>query len=65
MDKNHITQLVMKSLKNINMAFSSELASMAAITNEEVIDALLKLESEGYAAQRNGYWWLTVSGNKL
>ncbi|MEZ2600794.1 hypothetical protein [Kluyvera intermedia] len=58
------TDLVLLTLKNINMAFCRDIARTAGITKAQAIKALLHLQRDGMAAQRNGYWWLTPSGEK-
>ncbi|NDO83302.1 hypothetical protein CJP72_21845 [Citrobacter sp. NCU1] len=58
------TQLVMQTLKNRNMEICSQIARSAGITEDKTIKALLILEQQGFVAQRNGYWWLTPSGEK-
>ena len=59
------TALVLQTLKNRNMAFCRDIAHSSGITEAQTIKALLKLEQEGLAAQRNGYWWLTPTGEKF
>lgn len=58
------TDLVVKTLKNRNMAFCCDIANSSGLTAEEAISALLHLEQDGMTAQKNGYWWLTPTGEK-
>ncbi|HEY4437088.1 MAG TPA: hypothetical protein VGN40_13100 [Lelliottia sp.] len=58
-------KLVIQTLKNRNMAFCRDIARSSGITEEETITALLHLEQDGMTAQRNGYWWLTPTGEKF
>lgn len=59
------TNLVIQTLKNRNMAFCRDIAHSTGITEAEVIKELLELELNGMVAQRNGYWWLTPTGEKV
>ncbi|HGW6103991.1 TPA: hypothetical protein ACNIQM_002134 [Citrobacter werkmanii] len=57
--------LVIQTLKNHNMAFCRDIARTSGITEAEAICALLHLEQDGMTAQKNGYWWLTPTGEKF
>lgn len=57
--------LVILTLKNRNMAFCRDIARSSGITEAETINALLHLEQDGMTAQKNGYWWLTPTGEKF